>query len=292
MGEDDIDQWNSKRLNSAKNFDMLIRVWFKYGESTFSRLIDTICRKYNVPCEKILIMDHNKGKLSANNYKFTMNNLNFKRNLKVFLRIIFPLVFVEFLSTIKLRYHQTISFFVWPFKLKHKEGKILIIKERDYVYDFCRDANRYGFRILFMGNGVIYKPWKEKISSDKNNVKIKLKKGLHKNDVMKELEHNEIIKWVSDKCGVNVYPILSSRFQYLLFHLFPSITNSIKTFVKIYEKESIDFALNFSLAKLEDYAAAAAVRLSKSTKSIGFYHGMDAFQARHRYFMEFIHFDI
>ena len=42
----------------------------------------------------------------------------------------------------------------------------------------------------------------------------------------------------------------------------------------------------------DDFVAIAAARLSRSTKSVGFCHGMDTFEAKPRYFMEYSCFDL
>ena len=100
------------------------------------------------------------------------------------------------------------------------------------------------------------------------------------------------MEWINNQCELDTYDIIKDRFDYIVDSLFPETLSMIISFISLYEKEKIDIVLNYSLGTEIDFAAAMAAKINHSTKSVGFYHGMDAFKTSFRYFMEFKHFDI
>ena len=80
--------------------------------------------------------------------------------------------------------------------------------------------------------------------------------------------------------------------EYLLFDLFPKTIELVKKFINLYDKYDIDLVFNYSLFSKKDFAAAAAAKINNKIKHVGFFHGVDAYKIKHRFFMEFIHFDI
>lgn len=247
FGEDDFDRWH----------------WFYNGESSFSRLIEPICEKKNIEIEKIII------------------SVNADKNISYFSMKVIIAEFKKFIpksikSRIK-RFLNTIEIGVSSRSAQNKN--ILILKTRDYVQDFCKDAVNSCYKIKYFSDTNFNKKKKSSFYEPKYN----------NSDLFKD---TDLINWINNQCDIDVYPIIKNRFNYLINNTFPQTITLIKYFIKLYEEQNIKFVLNYSLSTEVDFAAAIAAKISSSTKSVGFYHGMDAFDAPHRFFMEFAHFDI
>ncbi|GAJ01052.1 unnamed protein product, partial [marine sediment metagenome] len=66
----------------------------------------------------------------------------------------------------------------------------------------------------------------------------------------------------------------------------------IKKYIEYYDSNEIDYVMTYSLAEDDDFAAVAAASASKRTKSVGFSHGIDAYESKCRYFTEYGLFDL
>ena len=109
---------------------------------------------------------------------------------------------------------------------------------------------------------------------------------------MQKIMQGPIMNWINNKCGIDVSDLLASRFEYLLKDLFPTTIGLIMGFMKYYDLNNIDYVFTNSLFTNYDFAAMAAARASQKTKSVCFWHGVDAIKDETRYFKEFFQFDI
>ena len=237
--------------------------WFYFGDSSFSRIVDLICEKKQIKLEKKII-----------NATYTKSDNPFHDG--TILSKVKQLIPRSIKNSIKSS-KNNLEIALRPSSNKNKKT-IFIIKSNGYVQEFCRDAVENGYKIKYFN---------KKMLDDSSFPIIE-----NANVGADYLKNSNLMKWINDKCEFDTYDIIKDRFHYLLNSLFPETLSMIISFMSIYEKEKVDFVLNYSLGTEIDFAAAMAAKINKSTKSVGFYHGMDAFKAPFRYFMEIKHFDI
>ena len=275
-GDDKFDQW----------------YWFYFGKSCFYRLAGIICKKNGVNFE---VLNFSEKKEIPPDYLKDFS-IGIPRNFmecKDFIRNILPKPAWHYLKKVKERNLQRRC--LGNERFPGGKGKILILKSRDYVYDFCKDAHKSGFELFFKGKNTIYSfsPFFKTVnlgSSKDNNVNIT--EGLSYEDTIDKVIQGELMEWINLRCGFDVSSIFRSRFQYLIKELFPKTIKRVREFVSFYDTNDIDFVVTPVLFSYEEFAAVAAARISKTAKSVGFCHGADAFQIKARFFMEYCHFDL
>ena len=238
--------------------------WFYYGESSFSRMIDSICEKKQIKLEKKII-----------NATYTKSENPFQNGNTILSKIkqLIPKSIKNGIKSSK----NNMEIALRP-SFNKKKKTILIIKSTGFVQEFCKDAVVNGYEIKYFNEKMLDN---SSIPVDKNT---NFKADYFKN--------SNLMEWINDQCELDTYDIIKDRFDYIVDSLFPDTLSMIISFISLYEKEKIDIVLNYSLGTEIDFAAAMAAKINHSTKSVGFYHGMDAFKTSFRYFMEFKHFDI
>ena len=272
-------------------------MWFYYGESIFSRVIIPICRERKIAVEKIVLKKDPDPIFSINYEKCFVEKMSFEQKLINFSKKVLPSRIKVLVRVVRQLYSQCRCFCIWPFKKKHNKGNLLIIKGKDCLYDFAKDANRYGFKLFFKNGKYIHKqklpmPWSKKSHSSRKHKKPILVDDIIPDVVMNDICNGKLMNWINKKCGFDVAPIVASRFRYLVFDLFAKTISLIEEFDELYTKLEVDYVINYSLSSEEDFAATAAAKINNRTKSVGFYHGMDAYESKKRYFAENYHFDL
>jgi hypothetical protein len=92
------------------------------------------------------------------------------------------------------------------------------------------------------------------------------------------------MSWIDTQAGLDVSNALVSRFELFLKKICPEILSKIPEFVEFYNDCNIDYVVTYSIWSIDEHAAIAASRISKMTKSVSFAHGVDAFEAKSRFF--------
>ena len=271
--------------------------WFRYGETLFSRLINPLCKEKGIPVEKIILKQNQEHNFDIGHTKIFLENIPPKQKIVKLSKKVLPSRVKVLVRAARQLYLQAKCFCIWPFGRKHNKGNLLIIKGRDYVYDFAKDANYYGFNLLFKNGKYIRKqlfwiPWGKKSRPIRNHEEATLREDLNPDVVINDICNGKIMNWINEECGFNVASIVASRFGYLILDLFPKTISLIQDFDELYTELEIDYVINYSLYSEDDFAATAAARINNSTKSIGFYHGMSAYDSRQRYFRENCNFDL
>lgn len=275
-GEDKFDNWH----------------WFHFGKNSYFKLIEPLCENRGLICEE-LIMPKSENITVKQKEPLLLIFSEYPR-LKQFIRLKFPQLHM-YLKTLKSRYEH------WKYlsginsNVFRKKGNILIIKVFDHSKQFIIDAKREGYSIYFLDNDSVRTSAlfskKGKIPFKKKN-NIKINSNLNLDDAMQKIMQGPIMNWINNKCGIDVSDLLASRFEYLLKDLFPTTIGLIMGFTKYYDLNNIDYVFTNNLYTNYDFAAMAAARASQKTKSVGFWHGVDACIDETRYFKEFSHFDI
>lgn len=274
-GEDKINRW----------------YWFYFGKSSFFRIIELICRQRGISFN-LLIPERKVERLIDSNFKKSLVMVfSGCIDIKNFMKKILPKQILNFVIDFKqyfLLYRCLCINYLFTYQ---KKCNILILNGKNYIiYNFCKEANRYGFKLFFKRKNKIYSLLRVqkinfgKIGEIKNQIKIDY-------SAYKFIDE-KLMGWVKNQCGFDVSEILNSRFRYLIQELFPQTIVRIKSFIDFYNNNKIDFVVSNVLFSDEDFAAVAATRMSNSTKSVGFCHGVDGFEAKPRFFMEYNLFDL
>jgi len=116
--------------------------------------------------------------------------------------------------------------------------------------------------------------------------------GIDFTSVVNELAKGSIMRWVNKQCGVDVSSIVYSRFKFFLEEIFPEAIVRIKKYVEFYDKYNIDFVISYAVSTVDDFAAVAAARISRSTRSVSFNHGVDAYAEKLKFFTDNSLFDL
>ncbi len=276
-GEDRCDEWH----------------WFHYGRSSYFRLIERLCKKKGVNYEELIILKRDKHSIKRKqSLRLIFSDFT---ELKILIKWNFPWL-LPLVINIKKRYARCKNISIeQQSKSSNQKGNILIIKNTDYSNQFLRDASTGRYALHLFENDKIYTPSLfskgKKIPFDKKG-DIEILNGLNLDEVMLKLSQGPIIEWINERCGMDVFDILRLRFEYLVKDLFPKTIGLVKGFVEYYNSNNIDYVFTNSLSTNYDFAAMAAARISQKTKSVGFFHGIDAEKAEQRYFMENYHFDL
>jgi hypothetical protein len=276
--------------------------WFHSGESSFMRMIGLICREKNISLD---IITAEKGKQDSIQTKKERSDI-FTSMILFADAIVRKLSFVNerFLRNVtdwhtRCRFFSINSFFT----RKRERYNILIMKNNAFFYDFCRDENfskdcqKNNFNVIFKNGDRVrdfcLSPFgkSRKISSTvrENNKVINI---FDQDRIMSDLVRGDIMKWINEQCGLDVSAVLDSRFRYLLFDLFPETISRVKTFMNFFNRNNIDYILYYSLSEVDDFAAVAAAKSSKFTKTVAFAHGADVFESKIRYYSEYRYSDL
>jgi hypothetical protein len=275
-GEDKCDKW----------------YWFHYGKNSYFRLIGSLCKKRGIIYEELIVSqkDESIKKLSQDPKSIFADPTELKKLIKI------KLPWLPFLvRKIKNRYIHWKNTLAWQSSIFREKGRILVITDFSYTYQFLKDASKHGYSLCFFENGNVYssslfsKAKKIQFGKKEN---VRLRDGYSWDEVVQKLLQGPIMKWINEKCDMDVSDILRLRFEYLIKDLFPETIVLMKGFSEYYNSNGVDYVFTNILSSSYDFAAMAAARISKKTKSVGFFHGVDAYEVKHRYFMENYHFDL
>ena len=281
--------WYLENINTKDQFDQWH--WFNYGQNSYFRIIKPLCNKRNIECEKMTLTIKTTHKTNLNNYS---NRPYFiLQRIKLLISNFFPKIIV-FINKIRTQYKlRNIIFSNNSSSIESKS--FFIVKIFDSSLEFLHEISKKGYSISFLKNNN-YKPsfffskskkipfiTKDEIISS-NNIRI--------NKTIETFSNNSLMNWININCGIDVSGLLTSRFEYLFKNTFPETIGLIIGFRKLFDLENINYIFTNSLATTYDFAAVAAARLSKKTKSIGFFHGIDVVGLKERFFMEYNNFDL
>lgn len=256
-------------------------IYFTFGASSFFRLAPLICRRENIPFEQLKFKQSDT--VSAQNGYRKRVNLSFKAT------------FLMKLRAIKKKFLRCACLF-YGFNLVYRKNatNTFIVKELRYTGYFYKDAKRAGFNIYYKNGDCVYKlnwfqlRFKINFADIENAV---LEKEIDFKLAADNLVNGKIMKWVNEQCGLDVSFMLYPTFKFFLEEVFVETIVRIKKYVQFYDKYKIDFVISYLLSTVDDFAAVAAARIAKATKSVSFFHGVDALEFKSRYFSEYCHFD-
>ena len=112
------------------------------------------------------------------------------------------------------------------------------------------------------------------------------------NQTAQLLETHELIKWINEKCFLDVSNIVLPNLKYFVSNICPDLLQYYETFLSFYEAESIDVVLSPYMQSTIELAAIAAANKCKYTKTICVEHGDDVSTDIFWRKKELINFDI
>ena len=261
--------------------------YFSFGKSSFYRLAPLICEKNNIAFEE-LKFEKVSGHSAASDAKNTAcqkNNINLlsKEAILAKLRVI---------KWKLLRY--SCLFYQLRSRKVNKTVNVFVIVEFPYTYAFYKDAKKAGFGIYYKENDIIRElDWLPKaVKIDfKDNKGLRPKDTIDFESAVNDLIKSNIMYWVNERCGLDVSSVLYSRLKFFLEEVFVETVIRIRKYTEFYDKYKIDFVVSYINSRVDDFAAIAAAGASVATKSVSFFHGVDALDFKSRYFSEYCHFD-
>jgi hypothetical protein len=262
------------------------RRWFYYGESVFYRLAEKICLArgviYTCIADRVCASDIGRTRKSWQD-RFVAAALKRMRTS---------------VAELVRWYYENVKATIRPWSffspVAGSRKKILVLKNVDFLYGLIADCRHRGMEVgiyrdedLQKTKGVELTTIKESGYHESSEAHLKA----DTDSTLQSLMDSSIVGWINEQCGVDVSDVLRSRFRYLVCDLFPRTLIRTRYFTEYYDKNQVDYVINYSTSTDDDYAALAAAKVSKKTKSIGIAHGVDALSAPNRYFTQFSLYD-
>ena len=250
----------------APDFTLL----FGKGKSIYLRLLPLFCEKHSASFTCINVAEEAMPAISDT----TSKGGGVTRKLKDFVCSHDAL-----LNLYKL-YRSSCWYNAIPHLSRHNQLNILMLK-LGYGGDlFIKDALRHGHNVFLKSEDTIFKYttfglkkyYKLKNDDGKSFVNRDYKE-IWQTAANQLINQPEILGWINDKCGVDVSGIILPRLQYFISSICPKILGYFNDYVNFYNKNNVDFVITPHEWPPDEFAAIAAARHSKKTKSICFMHG-------------------
>jgi len=265
--------------------DEIIRVgWFVFGESSLFRLVKPICEKSNIAYQELICegAQERSNQKKVNRIKVLgrlMNLLNTKQE--------------ELLAKAKKSIKRRMCLI--GFHKGAETKNIFVVREQYYTDGFYKDCFKNGCMLFLKENDNIYKLG---FFMQKKIARIMFRKinnngdaAINVDGIMKSFAGSQLMSWINLKCEVDVSKIIFSRFKFMIGEIFPETIVRIKQYMDFYNQKKIDFVASYSLSTVDDFAAVAACGKNNAAKSVGFSHGMDAYEVKSRFLRDYNLFD-
>lgn len=106
------------------------------------------------------------------------------------------------------------------------------------------------------------------------------------------LEGHDLIKWITERCQLDVSEIALPRLRHFILKVCPEIERYVEVFIEFYEKDGIDILLTPHAWLPIEYAALAAANHHPRVKTACLVHGDGVYDSRFWNIMELQNFDI
>lgn len=94
------------------------------------------------------------------------------------------------------------------------------------------------------------------------------------------LPGHKLIKWVNQKCQLDVSEIILERLKHFILNVCPQLVNYIKEFTEFYKKDKIDLLFTPTVSFLEEYGALTAAKHYPPIKTACLVHGDGVYDSR------------
>ena len=270
--EGEIDRLFSGNQTSGHPFDRMLDNTFSVGESTYSLLIEPLCKDLGVDFQHLVFNTPSMPKAGFSLLRYFRTFIDpgrVKRLAKRFLPI----------SGI-----QSLYVYMRSIQIETIKGRILVLQDLRSTVDLLIDARKHGFEIFFNERDgvkkISWQPWQKHIDIDC----FKSSAQCIREDIFNRILNGNLMHWINRYCGLDVSGVLDSRFKYFFYKICPELLKRILDYKQFYIRNNIDFVVAPNIWTLDEHAAIAAARLTPSTKSVGFAHGSDAYECKSRFF--------
>jgi len=242
-----------------------------HDKSAYAHLIPIICEKYSINLFEYF-------GYSAQNIKNVTHNIGDKISK---IRKYIPSIWGMFTSVLRPK----------------KQTNVLKILQLNIAYNgfsIIKDAFVNGHNAYLLIDNKIFKfhRFGFRIFDIKHN-NDHIENTFHDwNQTAQLLETHELIKWINEKCFLDVSNIVLPNLKYFVSNICPDLLQYYETFLSFYEAESIDVVLSPYMQSTIELAAIAAANKCKYTKTICVEHGDDVFTEIFWRKKELINFDI
>jgi len=241
------------------------------GKSYYSQVIPIICDENNIPLTTVFIDEESKDVKEIKSVGST-------KNLIIWLRR------TLYKSAIVRSMHFVYRYLNKRLLVKHsnKENLNIFLLKTAYIgLDFIVDALRRDHSIYQLSDSLIVKYSRLGIRTHLN-LETKRNEVRNLNNSIWEytanlLEGHDLIKWVNEKCQLDVSPIVLPKLKYFVSSVCPEILGYFKVFIEFYKNDKVDFVIASYGVTLVESAAVAAANHCSRTKSVCICHGDSIF---------------
>ncbi len=257
------------------------------GSSYYAQVIPLLCKANNIPLTPVFLEPDSEAMREIRSGRGTGELLTrWARAL--------------YQNTLVRRLHFAYKYFSRRHFLKQKrrEGlNILLLKLVHIGMDFVIDATRRGHHVYQLADNLIlkYSPLGAgkyaSLGTEYRGKVANLKSDRIWADTAGLLEEHDLIKWINQKCQLDVTPIVLPRLRHFITEICPQLLAYFKVFTEFYEKARIDFVITPHESSPAEFAAIAAANHHNHTRSVCVQHGDSVFAANFWNIIELLHFN-
>jgi len=260
---------------------------FRGMESTYSLLIESVCRASHIDFKRITLAHLNGGPDNSGPGRLvslsehSTGSREFSERIK------------DVLRTGRNSIRNYLKMRLPLGSGKSGRTRVLLLHTADFIYDFCKDARKHGFEFFNLEEDRIVQYHSFGVRKIVN-INRNFRHAVSLNSDYKETARTELdalYGWINDYCGLGVNRVLQSRIDKFVDEICPNIISLVPGFIDFYNEQRLNYVLTHSIWSIVDHAAIVATRNSKATKGVGFAHGADAYEAKSRYYKIFRLFD-
>jgi len=243
------------------------------GSSYYAQVIPLLCKENNIPLTSVFVEQDNKA------IKEIRSGRGAGELLIRCARVLYQNALVRRLY---LNYKYLGRCPLLP--KKNRQGlNIFMLKLAHIGMDFVIDAARRGHHVYQLSDSLIlkYSPLGARkyasLGAEYRDKLAKLKSDRIWEETAIRLEEHELMKWINQKCRLDVSAIVLPRLRYFITEICPQFLAYFKVFTEFYEKAGIDCVITTHDVLPVELAALAASNCQEHIKTVHISHGDDAF---------------
>jgi len=241
------------------------------GKSIYAQLIPLLCKKHSIPLTELF------GDSAKNTKNIT------SRMIKTFRGI--------------WKYIPGILKIMGSIFSKKKQKSTLNILQLNFSYngfDVIKNGFIRGHTVYLLSGNKIFKFYRLGIKFFDIEYKSDgTENALNDwNKAAQLLEMHELIKWINEKCSLDVSDIVLPNLKHFVLNICPDLLRHYMAFIAFYERESINIVVSPYMQSTIELGAIAAANKYEHTKTMCVEHGDDIFTNLFWRLKELINFDV